>query len=804
MTSRSRLTVAAALASLLAALSLSATFRTGTWFWPAVAAVAVTSAGCALGRRLELPRPVVPLVGLVGLIVLVTWLFADDAILGLLPGPGAIASLHELAVEAGRAMTRYTSPAPTTTGLLLVSTAGVGFIALVVDTVAVTYRSAALAGVPLLALYAVPVTIVKSGVPWPLFVIGAIGWLALMLAEGRDRLSGWGRSLGRREARVTVDTAPASGTTGSGGTAVSAEPLGIVGRRIGAAALGLAVVVPAILPSIGGGLFPGGGSGPGPGRGKGSASSVTVNPLVQIGSDLNSLTDAEVLRYFSNDPQPDYLRMATLDIFDGKVWQPASLTATGLASDPMPRAPGLASDVPSAEITTRISLTRLRQTWAPVLYPTTKVSGLDDNWAYDGATRNVFSVTGVSAQGNTYEVTSRHLQPTVEQLKFAGPAPVDLKSRYTALPVRFPDSVTTLAKTVTAGATTDFERAVLLQQFFLNEKNGFRYNTRASTTAESPLVNFLDTRQGFCQQFAGTFAAMARSIGLPTRVDVGFTRGTLTPDGDYLVTLRNAHAWPEVYFDGVGWMRFEPTPGPTGVAAPPWAPAGGPGVNIPGGTATGDGTAGGSKKDQLTKREAEGQIRGGVGSVTSSATGQRFPWLFLGGALLLAGLLLTPAAVRSLRRRRRLAGHLDPRTAITSAWTELSDAGMDLDNPWSSARTPRRTADWLSAAYFEPEATAAVGRLARALERVRYAPADAPLPATEHSVGADARLVLKAMDQAASPRTRWRARLMPRSVVSATANHVADGLDAVDQSGARLTGALRRLGRSVWPRRASV
>jgi len=187
VTSRTKLTVVAALATMLAALSLSATFRTTAWFWPAVAGVTVASAGCALGRRLELPRPLVPFVGLIGLIVLITWLFADDAILGLIPGPGAIRSLNEIAVEAGRAMARYSSPAPTTTGLLLVTTAGVGFVALVVDTLAVTYRSAALAGVPLLALYAVPVTIVRPGVPWLLFVLGAVGWLASGCPAGAVR-----------------------------------------------------------------------------------------------------------------------------------------------------------------------------------------------------------------------------------------------------------------------------------------------------------------------------------------------------------------------------------------------------------------------------------------------------------------------------------------------------------------------------------------------------------------------------------------------------------------------------------------
>ncbi len=69
-----------------------------------------------------------------------------------------------------------------------------------------------------------------------------------------------------------------------------------------------------------------------------------------------------------------------------------------------------------------------------------------------------------------------------------------------------------------------------------------------------------NARRGYCEQFAGTYAAFARSIGLPARVAVGFTPGELT-DGVYVVRGQHAHAWPEVWFEGIGWVPFEPTPG---------------------------------------------------------------------------------------------------------------------------------------------------------------------------------------------------------------------------------------------------
>ena len=71
---------------------------------------------------------------------------------------------------------------------------------------------------------------------------------------------------------------------------------------------------------------------------------------------------------------------------------------------------------------------------------------------------------------------------------------------------------------------------------------------------------FLNQRKGYCEQFAGTFAAFARALGIPSRVAVGFTQGTAGPDGLFHVEGKHAHAWPEVYFTGIGWVPFEPTP----------------------------------------------------------------------------------------------------------------------------------------------------------------------------------------------------------------------------------------------------
>src|SRR5439155_15660686 len=137
--------------------------------------------------------------------------------------------------------------------------------------------------------------------------------------------------------------------------------------------------------------------------------------------------------------------------------------------------------------------------------------------------------------------------------------PTRVAGRYLALPPEFPDSVRRLAFQVTATGTSQYEKALLLQDWF---RGNFRYDERVNFgEGNGALLRFLQARRGFCQQFAGTYGAMARAIGLPTRVAVGFTSGHPDDAGVLHVLNRDAHAWPEVYLAGYGWVRFEPTPG---------------------------------------------------------------------------------------------------------------------------------------------------------------------------------------------------------------------------------------------------
>lgn len=785
MTARLRLTLVAAMATLLGGLTMSSVFVDADWFWPVLVSVIAGAGGCALGRRVGAPRPVVPLVGLATLTLVITWTFARDvAVLGFIPGPGALRELNALLVTAMNDLQRFATPAPTEQGLLLLTALGLGASTVAVDTLAVTYRSAALAGIPLLALYAVPASVVRDGVPWVLFVAASIGWLALMLAEGRERLSGWGRALGRRSSR------------GDGiFTAAPSEPLGVVGRRIGAAALGLAVIFPAFVPLFGSGIF--GGSGPGgSGSGSGSGSgTTTINPLVGIANDLTARTNTPVFDYVSNDSNPDYLRMVTLDSFDGINWNVAKLSVAGSASE---LGAGTSGNLPGAPITTQIRMTGLKTPWLPLPYPTRGIRGLTGNWSYDLATEDVFARGGDTTFGRSYDVSSTHPALTAASLRGAGSSAADPEARYTNLPSGLPALVKTTEVAITKGRTNDYDKAIAIQDFFLDPKNRFIYTTQlpesagSGGSAGSPLVAFLTNRAGFCQQYATMYAVMARMAGLPTRVNVGFTRGSPKTAGVWVVTRQNAHAWPEVYFHGVGWVRFEPTPGPSGVQTPSWAR--GPGADggnsfVPTPSTPQTGPNGGRNRD------AGDDAITPLPATTAVAIAEGRHWALVPGAVAVALALLTPAAARVLRRRRRLrhaSGGTPGAAGVLAAWRELGDTSQDLGLPWASSRTPRRTAGALVAYGLEGEAAAAVRRLALAVERVHYAREDAPRP-TGADPGADARLVVKAMAAASPTKIRWRARLFPASVLAVAGAGVADALDWVDGLSVRIRSALVRL-----------
>jgi transglutaminase-like putative cysteine protease len=117
-----------------------------------------------------------------------------------------------------------------------------------------------------------------------------------------------------------------------------------------------------------------------------------------------------------------------------------------------------------------------------------------------------------------------------------------------------------VARRVAGGATTPYAAVLALESWF-RQTGGFRYDESPPRVEKAPLVAFVTrTKAGYCQHFAGAMAAMLRMLGIPSRVAVGFTSGQLE-DETWVVTDHDAHAWVEVWFPGLGWIPFDPTPG---------------------------------------------------------------------------------------------------------------------------------------------------------------------------------------------------------------------------------------------------
>ena len=257
------------------------------------------------------------------------------------------------------------------------------------------------------------------------------------------------------------------------------------------------------------------------------------------------------------------------------------------------------------------------------------------------------------------------------------------------------------------------------------------------------LSEFLRDRVGYCEQFASSMALMARTLGIPARVVVGFTQGSKVGAETWEVTVRDAHAWPELWFDDIGWVRFEPTPRSGGtVQAPAYAPA------------------------PYAAQSAQGEDPRGVRdapafpSVAGEAPSQtRSTALLIGGLLAaaaLACLLAWTAGRRLLRRRRRLHGD-DYDHVVLGAWEEVGDTAVDLGGAWSPAHTPRQAARRRAAGMSEPAAEA-LHRLRVQVEQVRYAPRRAA-----SSVGAEraaaVRADVKAVEGDLRSRVQWRTRM---------------------------------------------
>jgi transglutaminase-like putative cysteine protease/energy-coupling factor transporter transmembrane protein EcfT len=700
----------------------------GASWWLGIALLgSVVLAAAAAARSLGVRTWVATLLGAVVWLALLILFFAPDASFALVvPTFDTAGVFGELGRDGLRSIARQGTPAEADMGIRFILAIGAGAFAVVLDAVAVAGRMPALVGVPVVAIAIVPG-----------FVNGEINLVALALCGAAFLLMLW------------TDTRVRRLSTSRPGGVLSIGAITVVGSLLFAAAAP-GYNGESLIPSSGGSVF---GSG--------------VSPLVDLGKDLRRPGGAQQFSYTTTSDDSLYFRLLTLDEFNGTTWSAGDDRVRTL-NEPstLLHVPGLSDEILTEPTTTTVQVDGMVAPWLPVPFPSVRVVGADGRWMWDleGLT---LSSRLASASGQSYIAESVLIKPTREQLIAAQPEVPTYVDRFLELPQEIPPILTETLAQVTAGTHNAYDAAFAIQQYLRSSE--FLYSVDAPVDdgydgdGFDVIAKFLEKKSGYCVHFASAMAILARMAGIPARVSLGYLPGDRVVGAEsrltYTVGTDDLHSWPELYFSGVGWVPFEPTPG-RGVV-PEYARAatsGADGRNAPDARASER-----QQQDQSAALPETTTSSTGGGAVEPPPAG-----VLTGAALFLLLLLASPALLRAFRRRSRTRSLHSGRAGPLTAWREVSDAAQDYGIPVSDADTPRAFAAVLaSQSGFTTREQEALNSLLDAVERVRFADPDrSTLRLVGPSLADNTGVVLAALRQRAGIVDRVRATIAPASVLS--------------------------------------
>ena len=686
--------------------ALTPVLRPGAWLPLSLLVVAVMLGAGALvrwlGGRVLLASGAVAASG----VLLLTVVFGSStAFLGVVPTLDTVGWFVRTFQQGTVQVAVQGAPATPVPELAFLVVCGMAIVAVVQDLLVFALRVPALAGLALLALLAIPGAVLFTEFDLAVFAILVALYFWLLRADTRVRESA------ERPATAAAQVA--------GGLA--AGRVGVRAAALGAGAVVVALVLPNVIPAFTQSGFTAAAAG----GGGGGISSGRVNPILSLGDDLRRPGNAQALQYTTDSDEDLYFKLATLSRFTGRTWAPDRILPDERKRlDGISAAPGLGEETPVSEVVVDVRVQASNTRWLPVPYAPSAVTGLDGDWYWEADGMTV-ATSNSSTRGQDYRVRSAVPQPTREQLAAAvrPSVPSPYLQRTLDLPADLPEVIRATAASVTADAVTDYERAVALQDYF--RSTDFRYSEQAPVeegydgNGMAVIARFLDEKIGYCVHYASAMAVMARTLGIPARVAVGYLPGDRrgTEDGRtlYQVGTQDLHTWPELYFEGAGWLKFEPTPGrgdlseyamPAPVEASGISPTTAPTTAAP--------------VTPVTPVDPAENDPGAA--ATGSVDEGRSPTGLL-AAVLLPLALLTPAAVRALRRSRRRGALVRGNAAASVAWAEVLDTARDLGIPWRSTDTPRAFATELAGRLTDDGAagrTALLG-LREALEHERFA-----------------------------------------------------------------------------------
>ena len=749
---RWRLSLLAFVATIFSLYPITTLFDSAAWFGTAAAMTGLVTALGIVTRMATRSRPAVVLVQLAVASYAVLAASAMETFTWLLPTWRSLEQANLLALDAIATIQKHAAPAPLTPGVTFCLVLAAGVVAIAVDAAAATWQSPAAAGLPLLTAYLITAANGAEALSLTSFIPPVFVWLAMLHLTARSRAGGWSK-------------APATDLLETGEEAPGRHALwslSAAAARLGGLAVVVAVVLPAVIPH-----FPPRYLTEGLGRSgtSGAAGTVGFNDTLDVSLSLKETDTSPVLRYTTNGTGRVPLRVLATSHFSGGNWLPSSRSGAPLA--PLP------TSATAKDYTMRVTSNSLRPPALAAPYPVVAVNLDGTRWGVDPVTRDI----KVASLPREYEVTYADASPLAADLREAGPATEDVPSEDLALPDSSRELVTRWAGTVTAGASNALDKAVAIQDH-LRDTSRYTYSLDlgdpprdASGRMLEPVRAFYETRRGYCVQFATAMILMARAEGIPARMAIGFLPGVR--DGDeYVVRSADAHAWPELYFKGYGWLRFEPTPGQRSGAAPPYAVAGSdsssPGANRSGATESVTGTA------TTTARRLDAQDLQhdtGVGSSSAAGTDRlvslRTAVTVVAILVALLALVLMPltARIAALRRRRRAR---DEREMIEADWEEFISELGDLGLPAPQGGTLRQWREhFIREGHLDTGSAEALGRVTATLERARYDRPERTSPAQVAGVRREVRMLRRSISRSRAWQTRLRSWLWPSAGVEA-------------------------------------
>ncbi|HEU4488820.1 MAG TPA: transglutaminaseTgpA domain-containing protein [Actinomycetota bacterium] len=683
-------------------------FEQSDYMGPSLLAALLGGALAIGARRLGWGTAATLWIGAAALFWYLALVFESDHTLYLLPTPAAAAGLARSVLRAGQMSAIDYAPIPSRPGYVMLVVSGMWVSALVGEVASFRWRRPLLGVLPSLALFAYALIVGEGAGSTLMLILWMTALLTFLGLESSHRLTSWGRFL-----------------SGWRGKQAEGEPFsGRLGRRMAMSSIAAALIAPLALPALQGLSWRSGSSGK-PG---GAVSGGEIDLLVDLVPEALRQSDLELFEVQAD--RASYWRLVSLSDFDGRRWYPSDRIRVpahfGLDGDGGPAVTAAGSSVRRLEQSYRI--TGLNSDYLPAAATPTNISFTEPDNADMVLVDPVMKDLRFEQRTTpdlSYEVSSAVPRATYRELIRDRVAPP--LSGYSSAP-KLSEAVERLRDGWIEGADTDFAKLVALQERLRG--TGFEYSTKVAATASTDyLTRFLTkSRTGYCQQFATAFALLSRSLGYPTRVSVGFLPGTDSEQrGAYVVRGTDAHAWPEVLFEGHGWVAFEPTPrtaAPTPTyTIPPLGAGNSSGLGLPGGTV--EPPPGGAPK-QADRAETLGAGPPG----TLSLRNRRPPaWRAAFGrvskALLytLLAFLISVPVIKEVRVRRRYARATSPSGAVVAAFDHISDEAAEL---LTMPRPPSESAtSYATRLLRERRAPAEVATLAGLYERARYGPGGA-------------------------------------------------------------------------------